>query len=68
MEAGVRNRIAILAAGMGLVSLLAVGSQIELKLPEKDLELATTMENGLHILDTTDPYHPELLGKASFLG
>ena len=44
MEAGVRNRIAILAAGMGLVSLLAVGSQIELKLPEKDLELAQRID------------------------
>ena len=56
-----------LAVREGLVY-LAVGSQIELKLPENELELATTRENGLHIVDTTDPYHAELLGKASFLG
>jgi hypothetical protein len=56
-----------LAVREGLVY-LAVGSQIELKLPGHDLEFATTTQNGLHIVDTTAPYYPELLGKASFLG
>ena len=47
---------------------LAVGSQIELGRKKSDLEIATTMENGLHIVDVTDPYKPSLLGKISFPG
>jgi hypothetical protein len=27
-----------------------------------------TVENGLHVLDTRDPYSPSLLGKVSFPG
>jgi hypothetical protein len=56
-----------LAVKEGLVY-LAVGSQIELRRKTSDLEIATTMENGLHIVDVTDPYKPSLLGKISFLG
>jgi hypothetical protein len=56
-----------LAVRDGLVY-VAMGSQIELRRSEDDLELATTMENGLHIVDTSDPHRPELLGKISFLG
>jgi hypothetical protein len=53
--------------GDGLVY-VATGSQIELKLGRWDLELATTTQNGLHVLDAGDPYHPVLLGQVSFLG
>jgi hypothetical protein len=47
---------------------LALGSQIELRGPQDDLEIATTRENGLHIIDVTDPYRPSLLSKIAFLG
>jgi hypothetical protein len=56
-----------LAVNDGLVY-LAVGSQIELKVGQSDLEFATTKENGLHVIDATDPLRPVLLGKISFLG
>jgi hypothetical protein len=41
---------------------------IELNVGGCDLELVTTAENGLRILDAGDPYHPSLLGQVSFLG
>jgi hypothetical protein len=47
---------------------LAMGSQIEIRRSQDDLEIATTQENGLHVVDVTDPYRPSLLGKISFLG
>jgi hypothetical protein len=56
-----------LAVRDGLVY-LAVGSQIEFKGGRSDLEMATTKENGLHVIDATDPRRPVLLGKISFLG
>ena len=46
---------------------LAMGSQIEIRRSQGDLEIATTQENGLHIVDATDPYRPALLGKIAFL-
>jgi hypothetical protein len=47
---------------------LAMGSQMEIRRSQDDLEIATTQENGLHIVDVTDPYRPSLLGKIAFLG
>jgi hypothetical protein len=47
---------------------LAMGSQIEIGGSQDDMEIVTTQENGLHIVDTTDPYRPALLGKIAFLG
>jgi hypothetical protein len=47
---------------------LAMGSQIEIRGPQDDVEIATTQENGLHVIDATDPYKPSLLGKIAFLG
>ena len=47
---------------------LAMGSQIEIRGSQGDLEVATTKENGLHIVDATDPHRPVLLGKIAFLG
>ena len=47
---------------------LAMGSQIEIRRSQDDLEIATTRENGLHVVDATDPYRPSLLGKIAFLG
>jgi hypothetical protein len=47
---------------------LAMGSQIEIRGAGADLELATTLENGLHVVDVRDPHEPTLRGKLSFLG
>jgi hypothetical protein len=47
---------------------LAMGSQIEIRRSRDDLEIATTQENGLHVIDATDPYRPTVLGKIAFLG
>jgi hypothetical protein len=68
-----KHRPARLGAAEGLAVragfvYLAMGSQLEVRGAGADLELATTLENGLHIVDARDPYEPTLLGKASFLG
>lgn len=47
---------------------LTMRSKLELKVGEKTLFEAPTVENGVHILDVRDPYSPRLLGKAAFLG
>jgi hypothetical protein len=46
---------------------LAMRSRVRLGRGERARELPT-VENGLHILDTRDPYAPSLLGKVNFVG
>jgi len=55
-----------LAVREGIVY-LAWRSRVKLGRGERALELPT-VENGLHILDTRDPYAPSLLGKVIFPG
>jgi len=47
---------------------LAQGSLLEIKAGGEPSELATTIDNGLHIIDTTDPYAPQFISKVSFMG
>lgn len=46
---------------------LAMRSSVKLGIRGKILQIPT-VENGLHILDTRDPYSPSLLSKVSFPG
>ena len=47
---------------------LAQGSELEFKAGGEQIEFATTLDNGLHIIDTTDPYASKLIGKVNFMG
>jgi hypothetical protein len=47
---------------------LAQGSELEFKAGGEPIEFATTIDNGLHIIDATDPYAPRLISKVNFLG
>ena len=47
---------------------LAQGSELELSVGEAQIEFATTIDNGLHIINTTDPYAPQLISKVNFMG
>ncbi len=46
---------------------LAVGSNIKLEIRGETIWEVFTIENGLHIVDTTNPYSPSLISKVSFL-
>lgn len=47
---------------------LAQGSELELSVGDAQIEFTTTIDNGLHIIDTTDPYAPQLISKVKFMG
>ncbi|HEY47998.1 MAG: hypothetical protein AMJ88_13300 [Anaerolineae bacterium SM23_ 63] len=47
---------------------LAQGSKFEFKAGGEPIEFATTIDNGLHIIDTIDPYAPHLISKINFMG
>jgi hypothetical protein len=56
-----------LAVRNGIVY-LAQGSELEWRSSGKEIEIATTIDNGLHIIDAADPQNLSLLSKVSFLG
>jgi hypothetical protein len=47
---------------------LAQGSELEIKIGGFEVEISTTIDNGLHIIDAQDPYSIRLVGKIGFLG
>jgi hypothetical protein len=46
---------------------LAVGSSIRLEIQGEIIWEVYAIENGLHIVDTTNPYSPSLMSKVNFL-
>jgi len=46
---------------------LAVGSNIKLEIQGEIIWEVFTIENGLHMVDTTNPYSPSLISKINFL-
>jgi hypothetical protein len=56
-----------LAVSDGIVY-LAQGSELELSVGDAQIEFATTIDNGLHIIDTSDPYAPQPISKLNFIG
>ena len=46
---------------------LAMGSDIELEIRDVTIWEVSTRENGLHIVDTTNPYSPSLISEVNFL-
>lgn len=50
------------------IAYLAQGSELELSVGDTQIEFATTIDNGLHIIDTSDPYAPQLISKLNFMG
>jgi hypothetical protein len=47
---------------------LTQGSELELQAGDMQIEFATTIDNGLHIIDMSNPYTPQLISKLNFVG